>query len=333
MWLFYAPVAAWIALLIVRYRGVGALRAANPGMRDGGIVGESKYEILEALPATWTAPTLLIPVGVLAERMRLIAGQIGARGWKFPLVFKPDVGQRGAGVKLIRGFEHARRYLEKESRPVVVQPFHPGPYEAGVFYYRLPSWSRGRILSITDKQFPAAVGDGVTTLEQLIWNDSRLRMQAHTFLARHADRRQEIPAAGERVALVMAGNHCQGTLFRDGQHLITKALEDRIDAIAREYVGFFIGRFDIRYTDVERFKAGEDFTIIELNGTTAESTNIYDPDGSLFAAYRQLFRQWQLVFEIGAANLALGSPSISLEELLRLVRAQRATPGVFAVAD
>jgi hypothetical protein len=214
-----------------------------------------------------------------------------------------------------------------------VQPFHPGPYEAGVFYYRLPSWSRGRILSITDKQFPAAVGDGVTTLEQLIWNDSRLRMQAHTFLARHADRRQEIPAAGERVALVMAGNHCQGTLFRDGQHLITKALEDRIDAIAREYVGFFIGRFDIRYTDVERFKAGEDFTIIELNGTTAESTNIYDPDGSLFAAYRQLFRQWQLVFEIGAANLALGSPSISLEELLRLVRAQRATPGVFAVAD
>jgi hypothetical protein len=333
MWLFYAPVAAWIAVLTLRYRGVGALRAANPGMRDGGIVGESKFEILQALPAAWTAPSLFVPPGGIAERMTLFSSQISNRAWQFPLIFKPDVGQRGTGVKLIRTAEEARGYLAKEPRAVVVQPFHPGPYEAGVFYYRLPSWPRGRILSITDKRFPVVVGDGASTLERLVWNDSRLRMQASTFLSRHADRRQEVPAAGERVALAMAGNHCQGTLFRDGRHLITPALEARIDAIAHAYDGFFIGRFDIRYSDVERFKAGEDFTIIELNGTTAESTNIYDPDGSLFGAYRQLFRQWQLVFEIGAANLALGSPSMSVFQLLRLIRAHQAAPAAFALAD
>ena len=87
-------------------------------------------------------------------------------------------------------------------------------------------------------------------------------------------------ASGERFPLAMAGNHAQGTLFRNGAHLITPALEKRIDEIARAYPGFYIGRFDIRYTDVEAFKAGRDLAIVELNGATGESTNIYDPDGS-----------------------------------------------------
>ena len=50
MWLFYAPVAMWLAWLVVRHRGIGAIAAANPGMPDGGIVGESKHEILTRLP-------------------------------------------------------------------------------------------------------------------------------------------------------------------------------------------------------------------------------------------------------------------------------------------
>lgn len=333
MWLFYAPVAAWMALLLVRYRGVGALRAANPGMPDGGIVGESKFVILQALPPRWTAPSLFAPPGLAADRLERVEEAMRRCGWTFPVIFKPDVGQRGSGVKLVRSSTDAQEYLARHAGAVVVQPYHQGPYEAGVFYYRFPSEPRGRILSITDKRFPAVVGDGASTLEQLIWGDSRLRMQAGTFLSRHAARRDWVPEAGERVPLALAGNHCQGTLFRDGRHLITPALEARIDEIARAYEGFFIGRFDIRYADVEQFMAGAEFTIIELNGTTAESTNIYDPDGSLFAAYRQLFRQWHLVFQIGDRNRAMGSPSMSVVELLRLVRAHQTAPAVFAQSD
>jgi hypothetical protein len=44
---------------------------------------------------------------------------------------------------------------------------------------------------------------------------------------------------------------------------------------------------------------GDDFAIVELNGASSESTNIYDPSRSLFQAYRTLFRQWALVFRIG----------------------------------
>jgi hypothetical protein len=43
-----------------------------------------------------------------------------------------------------------------------------------------------------------------------------------------------------------------------------------------------------------------------LNGAASEATNIYDARNSVFAAYRTLFRQWDLVFAIGAANRKRG---------------------------
>ena len=333
MWLFYAPVAVWIAWLAVRHRGLGAISAANPGMPDGGIVGESKFHILQKLPAAWTIPSIRVERGPIALRMRRVADSVVRHDWRFPLVCKPDVGQRGSGVKLIRSLHDVRRYFEREATAVVVQPYHDGPYEAGVFYYRFPGSPRGRILSITDKHFPLVVGDGQSTIEDLVWADSRLRMQAQTFLARHGAAAQHIPASGERVRLAIAGNHCQGTMFRDGSDLITPALEERIDSIARAYPGFFIGRFDIRYRDVERFKAGEDLAIVELNGATAESTNIYDPTGSLLNAYRQLFRQWTLVFAIGAANRDRGAATVSLARMMHLIRAHLSTASAFATSD
>jgi hypothetical protein len=333
MWLFYAPVATWTAWLAVRYRGLSAISAANPGIPDGGIVGESKYDILSRLPSEWTIPAIVIEPATADARMWQFANRLATRQWSFPLVLKPDVGQRGVGVRLANSLEEARDYLTAESRRVVVQPYHSGPYEAGVFYYRFPGWTQGRILSITDKHFPAIAGDGQSTLEELVWDDRRLRMQASRFLARHASRGDHVLAKGERLQLAIAGNHAQGTLFKDGRHLITAALEERIDQIAWAYGGFFIGRFDIRYHDVERFKAGEDLAIVELNGATAESTNIYDPDGSLWSAYRQLFRQWSLVFAIGDANQRAGVPASSFRRLVDLVRAHRAARPAFETSD
>ena len=67
-------------------------------------------------------------------------------------------------------------------------------------------------------------------------------------------------------------------MFLDGAELITPAVEARIDEIARQVPGFFIGRFDVRYASLEAFRRGDDLAIVELNGVTSESTNIYDPD-------------------------------------------------------
>jgi hypothetical protein len=259
-------------------------------------------------------------------------------GWTFPIVVKPDVGQRGAGVRLVRSAEQLSSYLSaarvrlKAAAPVrlkadttyipgdvLIQSLHEGPHEAGVFYYRFPGEEHGRILSITDKVFPVAIGDGTSTLRQLIERHPRYRLQSALFFRRHEAALDQVLAPGERRPLAFAGNHAQGTTFRDGSHLWTIDLERRIDAIAQRFPGFFIGRFDIRYRSVEAFKAGQDLAIVELNGATAESTNIYDPDWTLLQAYRTLFHQWSLVFAIGAANRDRGAVPTPWRRLVRLV--------------
>ncbi len=85
-----------------------------------------------------------------------------------PFILKPDFGQRGNGVKLIRSMREALAYLEQVTAPVIVQRYAPGPNEAGIFYYRFPNESRGRIFAITDKIFPSITGDGVQTIAELI---------------------------------------------------------------------------------------------------------------------------------------------------------------------
>src|SRR5262249_25588752 len=129
------------------------------------------------------------------------------------------------------------------------------------------------------------------------------------------------------------GNHCQGTLFRDGAHLITPELERAVDAIARQFPGFHVGRFDVRYADPAAFRAGRDMAIVELNGVTSESTNLYDPSWSLFAAYRTLFRQWALLSRIGHANRQRGHAATGIRGFLRLVVGHYRGPRVDALAD
>lgn len=333
MGLFYAPVVLWTMWLACRHGGFTTITAANPGIADGGVVGESKYDIMRRLPRPWALPSVLVSPGALPDRLRVLLDGMRREGLAWPMILKPDVGQRGAAVRLARSLRDSRDYLTRVAGAVVAQPYHPGPYEAGIFYYRFPDEPHGRILSITDKHFPVVVGDGASTLEALVMHDERYRMQARTFLARLGARARQVPAAGERVQLAIAGNHSQGTLFRDGRHLITPALSDRVDRIARSYPGFFIGRFDVRYSDVEAFVAGRDLAIVELNGATAESTDIYDPDRTLLAAYATLFRQWSLVFSIGAANRAAGARLTPPSRLWRLLRAHVATAVPFTVSD
>ncbi|MGH9750691.1 MAG: carboxylate--amine ligase, partial [Candidatus Polarisedimenticolia bacterium] len=332
-WLFYAPVVPWIAWLSLRHGGFTTITAANPGIPDGGFVGESKFRILAGLPHEQVVPGFLVRADPPLARLESLGLGMRERGLEFPLVLKPDAGQRGAGVRMVRSFREAEEYLRGYPGPVLAQTWHTGPHEAGIFYYRMPGEARGRIFSITDKVFPVIEGDGVSTLEDLIWRHPRYRMQARTFLTRHAAQRRRVLARGERLPLARAGNHCQGTMFRDGAHLLTPELERVVDRIAGAFPGFHFGRFDVRYGDPAAFMAGEDLAIVELNGVTSESTNIYDPSRSLLQAWRTLYRQWGLLFRIGAANRARAIHPAGALHLLRSVLAFYGGPAPSPLAD
>jgi membrane protein DedA with SNARE-associated domain len=324
-WLFYPPVVLWAAWLGLRHRGPLLFTAANPAIEASGFISESKRAILEGLAGSsdWVARYAFLPRGESPEaRLSAAKGFMAGHGLEYPVVLKPDAGQRGSGVAIVRSDERARAYLAAATFDVLVQEYVPGR-EFGVFWLRHPDEPRGRLFSITEKRIPAVTGDGVSTIERLILEDPRAVAIADTYLKVLAERVGEVPAKGERVDLVELGTHCRGAIFLDGERFLTPELERRIDEISRGFAGFFFGRYDVRTTDVDRFAVGEAFKIVELNGVTSEAAHIYDPRHSLLNAWRTLFRQWSEAFEIGRANRAAGHRPVGPLELVRLMRAYR----------
>jgi membrane protein DedA with SNARE-associated domain len=316
-WVFYTPVALKILSLAVKHRSVVVPSCANPGMKTGGLIGDSKAVSLSEIAARhpeYVAKTLLIPAA--RGRMDLIRNALETGEFSYPFVLKPDVGQRGAGFKIIRDLSRAEEYAASFPASLVMQEYLPGPLEAGIFYHRHPEEGEGRILAITWKEFPSVTGDGSSTLAQLILNDARASLMSGTYLRRFSDRSGEVIPKGEMVRLVEAGNHCQGCIFRDGTHRSTPELVSRIDRLSKSMNGFFIGRYDVRFADAGAFARGENFKILEVNGAAAEATAAYDAGKKLTDAYRLLFRQWDLVFEIGSANCARGHRPDSIATIL-----------------
>jgi hypothetical protein len=323
-YLFYPPVAAYIAYLGIKFRNWTLFTAANPAIPASGFVGESKHQILEHLKdaALWLPHTRLLAGGSLIQRLAEAQEFMRCHGLQFPVVVKPDAGQRGSGVSIIRSFEQLQEYLTRAPFPVILQEYISGA-EYGVFYYRHPGDRRGRIFSVTEKRMPMLVGDGRRTLEELILADDRAVCMSDFYLRKNSERIQEVPAIGETVQLVEIGTHCRGAIFLDGGDAITPELEAVIDEIAKSFEGFFFGRFDIRVPSRHDFMAGRNIKIVELNGVTAEATHIYDPKMSLVDAYRVLFEQWRIAFEIGHLNRKRGFRVTPVRELLRAMHEYR----------
>lgn len=319
-WAFYPPIVLYVLYLGVKYRCMTLFTAANPAMPAGGFIGESKADILDGLAGAGgvMAKHALIParrqsaVATDTEdaqgdaRLDTVKSFMAGHGFSYPVVLKPDAGERGRGVVIARSDEDVRVYLAAHDVAILVQEYAPGK-EFGIFYYRMPDEESGKIFAITDKEIPAVTGDGKSTLEELILRDDRAVCMARFHLAKHADHLYDVPAEGEVISLVELGTHCLGCVFLDGAWVNTPELEDTMDRISKTYDGFYFGRYDIRTPSVEEFQEGKNFKIVELNGVTSEATNIYDPRNSLLTAWRILINQWCLAFEIGDQNRATGT--------------------------
>ncbi|HZQ39566.1 MAG TPA: DedA family protein, partial [Rhizomicrobium sp.] len=160
--LFYIPIGINYVRLGLKYGGFNLPTISNPGMYTGGLVGESKVFTLQQL--SQTAPQFTARSGLIKasdpDRMERLKEICAEQRLALPLVLKPDVAQRGSGFRLVRAWDEAREYLNHVTEDVVAQEYAPGPGEAGIFYYRFPHETRGRIFAITEKIFPTIIGDG-----------------------------------------------------------------------------------------------------------------------------------------------------------------------------
>jgi len=326
-WAFYPPVALWFIWLGIKHRSLTVFTLCNPGIRFGGLVMESKSAILTALGAqnlhssaiaTWT---LLVP-GETSDRVAALHGFMTAHDLAYPIVLKPDIGERGQGVAIVRDEQAAQRYLAFCRQGVIAQRYIEG-LEFGVFYCRQPGDKTGRIVSLSQKHLFSLHGDGVSTLEELIFTHPRALAMAPYYMKKFAERLSEVPAFGVEVKLAEIGTHCRGAIFTDARRHLTEDLCREIDALTQPFVGFHYGRYDLRVPSLEDLKAGRHFQVLELNGVTAEPVHVYQPGYPLWRGWQDVCACWSAAFAAGAAIRSTGHPAPRIRDVIAELKKHR----------
>ena len=290
----------WLAM---RYRSLSLPSAADPSISVGGLAGESKKEYFDQVdPALrrWLAQTTAVAIGPAARTQAREA--IERTGLRFPLIAKPDIGWCGFGVRRIDDIAALDAYMSAypPDETVLLQEYLDLPGEAGLFYVRWPDQRRGRLVSLTVRQPPHVVGDGVSTRRALVLRAKRLQDRISFY-----DDLDRVPRAGEIATLSTVWSHRMGGLYKNVSSAITPALDETLDAIASSMPNMHVARFDVRFASLSALAAG-DFTIIEINGAGSEAIEFFDPDVPFLAAYRGILAKQAMVFAIAAQNRRAG---------------------------
>lgn len=321
-WLNLVPMILQWLYLSLRYRSLTLPSVANPQLTAGGMVGEGKLEYITSLGSkglrTFAGTCALLRDENFSITQAL--DTIRRAGISFPFIVKPNIGWCGYGVRLVRNENDLKAYVEAFplAEVFLAQQFVDWQGEASLFYVRYPGEKQGRVTAITLRGLPEVTGDGTSKIEELVMGMPRLK---RLYTNPHHEAlwpKDHVPAKGEKIRLAIIGSTRVGGLYRDGNALLSDELSAAIDDIAREMPDFYVGRFDVRFSDMEELKQGEGFRIVEINGAGSEAIHAWDPSFSLTKAYRIVFDKQRLLFRIGAINRSKGHKPIGFGVLLRL---------------
>lgn len=299
MWATYFPVIFYYLYLSFRAKSFFFFTATNPGIETGGMLGESKKGILEKIPTKYKPKSPFIQKDTPFEKVLEI---LKNQAINFPIVAKPDVGERGTLVEKLNTPNDLKAHLDKNNINYIIQPFIDYELELAIMYWRMPNEKQSKIYSITQKKFLSFTGNGKNTLRELILNSPRAILQYDKLQERFDHIMDEILPKGKIIELEPIGNHCRGTMFIDGNKLINKKLEQVISDIALNIDEVYFGRFDLKCKSIEDLEKGEHIAILELNGVGAEPAHIYDPNAKLLSIYKTLLGQWKIMFDIAMFN-------------------------------
>jgi hypothetical protein len=296
-WLsLYILILPYLLWLSIRAKSFRYFLQINPGFDRGGFQHYSKKAVLDLIPEMYKPQTFL--VGATDDFFNMIE----KTALPFPIIAKPDMGERGKGVVKLNSLEEARYFSKSIDCKYIIQNFIDYPIEIGVFYSRLPSEQKGKVSSVTLKEFLHIIGDGKSTVKSLIEQNDRALFQYEKLQIRYAEIWNTIIPENERMELEPIGNHNKGTRFINANYLINPDLEAVIEKISRQIPGFQYGRYDLRVSSLADLYEGKNILIMELNGTNSEPTHIYDGSVGLFRALRDLAWHWRKMAQICREN-------------------------------
>lgn len=283
-WLFYTAFVPYWILRSIQSKSFSYFCDVNPGIEFGGFLDYSKYKIIQQIPNEFKPKTILISTKKENEIP-----------FEFPFVLKPDFGERGVNVEVIKNNSDWKNYPLHEN--LILQQFVDLPLEFGIFYAKYPNDKKGKILSITGKEFLVYRANDNLTLKEFVENNPRAVSRLNYLKEKFKDQWEILHPKGTEILLEPIGNHNRGTRFFDASHLISEELTQKISKIAIGINGFHYGRFDVKAASENELKSGK-FIILEVNGANSEPTHIYDSKFTLFQAYKEVKRHLDVQFQI-----------------------------------
>ncbi len=312
-YIFYIPVYFFYFFLSILSKSFSFMTLVNPGMKYGGFFNYSKFNALKQIPEEYLPKSHFFFSTPTLQEVKSTMKQLDL---SFPIILKPDEGERGSGVEKVNSDEEIENYLSTNPSGVILQEFITANYEYGVMYVRHPSEQSGQITSVVYKGELFVVGDGKSTLLELFKSHRRAVLYIDFLKEKYNKELDLVLPENKTFMLSKMGNHCRGAIFNDANYLKDE-LDIRVfDKISSHVDDFYFGRYDIKAESEEALKGGH-FKIMELNGVNSEPAHIYDPDNSIIRAYKDLFSHWWKIYQISKENRKKGYPETSFPLLVK----------------
>ena len=313
----YAPIYVVWLWFTLKARSFFFFAASNPGIQNGGFLSESKKDIHPLIPPEYLPRSVFFSIPSNPE---IVLAEVRRKGLQFPLIGKPDIGGKGRGIQALSDESELINYVLLCYTNFHIQEFVSYKNEVGIFYYRYPSEQKGHISGIVTKEFLKVVGDGHSSIRELLVKDKRAILQMEKLEKGIGSMLDIVLPAGDERVVVPYGNHARGAKFIDDTRLVDGELEATIDKICQRIPGFYFGRLDIRFQDWAGLKQGQNMSIIEVNGAGSEPTHIYDPRHTIFFGWKEIIRHINILCKISMQNHRKGYPYLTVREGLQMFR-------------
>ena len=313
MYVFNLPVLGIWLYNALRARNLFYFTLTNPGIETGGFFGESKSNILKHIPGEFKPITILLKAPVNEDEIENLFQQSGL---SFPIIVKPEIGERGWLITRINSMPELKAHVRKHPIDLILQTYIDYPLETSIMVYATPDGRKKHVTSVCEKYFLQIKGDGQSTIGELILGQDRAVLQLEKLLKNFGQRWNEVLPKEEVLILESIGNHCRGTTFLNRNELIDESITEVMAGLLSSMPGVYYGRFDMRIGSWEELRKGENIRVLEFNGASSDPAHIYQPGYSLFRAYRDMAFHWKAMRQIAIQNRERGYKPMTFRQII-----------------
>jgi len=293
------------------YREWGKINAVNPALSGfSGLMGMSKMEVNNRLNEKFRPRNLFFEE---LPKSREILEKVFVDKYKtalnYPVIFKPNIGERSSGVNFVRADQIDEFLAENQDLSgIIFEEFVATDAEFGLSWIRNPKTEIIEIISLVQKNTPRVIGDGQKKLRELITKKCAElfldKSREIKILAGFSDAELDEKIVGEKN-IVRTASVSYGTSFEkiSLNSIQNKKLIELVSKFLDNFAGIYAGRFDIKANNVSELLEKK-CSILEMNGVGGTPLEIYDNNLSVDEKYEVLFDYFSRIFVVADANIA-----------------------------